>query len=104
MPVYDLTCPAGHEQLDILLKLGERPPCPTCGGPTETLWRGGSSVISDECDVWIRHGICETDGSPKRYTSKTDMRREAEKRGLTNNVRHVGEPGSDKSRHTSRWV
>lgn len=106
MPVYDLTCKNNHEQLDRFLKLGERPPCPECGEPTETLWRNASKVISDECDVWIKHGICNEDGTPRRYTSKAEMRKEAERRGLRNQVEHVTDPlsGSDKSKHTTRWV
>jgi hypothetical protein len=105
MPMYDLTCKNNHEQYDVWLKVGERPPCPECNEPTETLWKGKSSnVIGDECDVWIRHGICNTDGSPRRYTSKEEMRKEAARRGLVNWVEHVPEPGSDKSKHTTKWV
>lgn len=102
--MYDLVCSEGHEQLNLLLKLGERPPCPMCGGPTETLWRSTAGVIGDECDVWIRHGVCHEDGSPRRFTSKSELARAAEEKGLQNAVRHVGEPGSDKSKHTQRWI
>lgn len=102
--MYDLTCPNNHKQRDLYLKLGERPPCPECGEPTETLWDSPSSVIGDECDVWIRHGVCNEDGSPRRYTSKAEIVKEAKKRGLEQFVRHAPEPGSDKSPHTSRWV
>lgn len=62
------------------------------------------NVIGDECDVWIRHGICNEDGSPRHYTSKEAMRKEAERRGVTNVVRHIGENGSDKSRWTTKWT
>jgi len=33
--------------------------------------------------IMIRHGICNPDGSPRRYDSKTDIRAEADRRGLT---------------------
>lgn len=33
--------------------------------------------------VEIRHGLCNEDGTPRRYYSKTDIRREANRRGLT---------------------
>ena len=98
MPFYDLTCPNRHDQHDLWLKLGERPPCPTCGEPTETLWEGKRTAHGDECDEWIYHGICNEDDSPRRYYSKSEMAREADKRGLVNVVRHV--PGSP---HTTDW-
>lgn len=106
MPFYDLVCPQGHEQIDLLLKLGERPPCPTCGGATETLWRSSSNVVGDECDVTIRHGICNPDGTPRRYYSKSEMVRVAKEKGLVNAVRHTTDPrtGSDKSKITTRWI
>jgi hypothetical protein len=106
MPFYDLTCKNGHEQYNLFLKIGERPPCPNCSEPTETLWVGKSnSVISDEIPggIWIRHGICNEDGTPKKYYSKSEMEKEAKRRGMTNKVEHVGTKDSDKSRHTTRW-
>ena len=33
--------------------------------------------------VWIRHGLCHADGTPKRYDSLTEIRREAARRGYT---------------------
>lgn len=61
-------------------------------------------VIGDECDVWIRHGLCNDDGSPRHYTSKEAMRRDAKAKGLVNIVEHVSSPESDKSKHTTRWI
>lgn len=83
----------GHE-----MEIGEFPFC-----PHET---GSNSVNGDECDVIISHGICNDDGTPRRYRSKAEMRKEAEKKGLVNHVVHVPSPGSDKNRfgHTQRWV
>lgn len=105
MPFYDLTCPNDHEQIDVLLKLGERPPCPTCSEPTVTLWRQAPGVTPDDIPggVWIRNGLCNEDGSPKKYYSKTEMNREAKRRGLVNIVEHVSEPGTDKNKFTTRW-
>jgi hypothetical protein len=62
-----------------------------------------ATILGDECDVTSRHGLCNADGSPRRYTSKSEMKREAEKRGMTNVVEHVGQRGSDKSPHTTKW-
>lgn len=106
MPFYDLTCPNNHQQIDVFLKLGERPPCPTCNEPTETLWLPQSSpqVIGDECDLWIRHGICNLDGTPRHYTSKAEMAKVAKERDLVNWVEHAPTRGSDRSPHTTRWI
>ena len=106
MPIYDLTCSNEHVQRDLYLKVGERPPCPTCGGPTETLWDSPPGVIPDDIPggLWIRHGLCNEDGTPRKYYSKTEINREAKRRGLVNMVEHVGERGSDKSKHTVKWT
>ena|SRR5437660_9029601 len=57
----------------------------------------------DECDVTVTHGLCNADGTPHRYRSKSEMKRETEKRGLTNLVEHKGSKDSDKSKFTQRW-
>ncbi len=102
--MYDLICKNGHEQLDCLLKLGERPDCPTCGCKTDTLWQRSANVIGDECDVMIRHGICWENGEPRRFTSKAEMLKVAKEKGLINNVEHITTPGTDKNQHTTRWI
>jgi hypothetical protein len=61
-------------------------------------------VIGDECDVTIHHGLCHPDGTPRRFTSKSEMRETAKALGLVNAVTHVPERGTDKSRHTTRWI
>lgn len=68
--------------------------------------RANSGVIGDDIPggILIRHGICNEDGTPRRYYSKSEIIKEATKRGLVNLVEHVPEPGSDKSKHTTRWV
>lgn len=108
MPFYDLTCPNGHQQLNRFLRVGERPPCPECGGATETLWLPTSApgVIPDDIPggMWVAHGICNDDGTPKKYYSKSEMAKAAKEKGWVNYVRHVGDRGSDKNKHTTRWT
>ena len=41
---------------------------------------------------------------PVRVYSHSERKMLMEKAGLSERIRHVGERGSDKSRHTSRWV
>lgn len=128
MPIYDLRCntcgvtkvdvyetieapkracderiPFQHYQdEDGALVMGTMP----CGGTMERVHLPGktSGVIGDECDVWIKHGICNEDGTPRHYRFKSEMRAEAKRRGLVNHVEHLGTRGGDKSKHTSRWV
>jgi hypothetical protein len=85
MPFYDLTCKNNHEQIDVLLKLGERPPCPICGEATSTLWRASSNVITDDIPggLEIRHGICNEDGTPRKYYSKSEIVKEAKRKGYS---------------------
>ena len=106
MPLYDRLCSVCQtRQLDLYEPVHTPDPVCACGGTLSRAWlTTPASVIGDACDVWIKHGICNEDGTPRHYTSKADMRREAERRGVTNVVRHVGRPGSDKSPHTSRWI
>jgi hypothetical protein len=106
--MYDLQCPeCGHERPDTFIKLVAHRNefiC-KCGHRMQPVWRGhANSVIGDECDVTVKHAICNEDGTPRRYTSKEEMKREAEKRGWTNYVVHQPPPGSDKSKHTQRWI
>jgi len=107
MPYYNLVCDNNHEVHDIFLKVGERPPCKECGAPTQTLWIPNSNpaVISDEIPggIEIRHGLCdEATGKPVRYYSKSDIHKEAKRRGLVNYVEHVPTPGSDKAPYTTK--
>lgn len=106
MPMYDLVCTQGHEQRDRFLKVGERPDCPECGASTSTLWEQSTNIIPDDIPggMLIEHGICNEDGTPRRYYSKSEMAAEAARRGLTNIVEHKTPPGTDKAPHTTRWV
>lgn len=120
MPIYDYRCTkCGHETFDVFessvapfriceqsqeLTHGQKV---VCAGQLERVWHAKSGgVISDECDVWVKHGICNEDGSPRHYTSKAEMARVAAERGLVNHVEHIPSPGSDKNKHghTTRWV
>lgn len=83
--------------------------CPDCGGELVIgSWPfckdghapGFSNVVGDACDITQEHfGV-----QPEHFTSKQAMARRAKELGLVPFVRHVGEQGSDKNPHTSRWV
>lgn len=106
MPLYDTRCDTcGTETLDVFESVNEvRPRCP-CGGIVERAWlTKPPTTIGDECDEWIRHGICHEDGSPRHYRSKAEMKRVAAEKGLVNRVRHLGTKSGDRSKHTTRWI
>ena len=79
---------------------------PFCRGSVTDHLGGCYGVIGDDIPggLEIRHGLCNEDGTPRKYYSKTEINREAKRRGLSNNVEHVTGPGTDKSPHTTRWV
>ena len=92
----DATCEKCQKELSV----GEFPFCPH--------GFGANGAVGDDIPggVWIKHGICNEDGSPRKYYSYSSMREEAKRRGVRNRVEHVPVPnsGSDKSKHTTRWI
>lgn len=82
------------------LVIGEFPFCPH--------GFGANSAISDEIPggILIKNGLVNSDGSPKRWYSHSAMKAEAKRLGIVNRVEHVPNPasGSDKSKHTTRWI
>lgn len=109
MPMYDRLCPMCEtQQIDCWEPVtAPTVPCTACGEPTVRAWlTKPANVIGDDIPggVLIRHGLCNEDGSPRRYYTKSDIAAEAKRRGLVNVVRHAPETrDSDKSRHTTRW-
>lgn len=83
---------------------------PKCGGVMNRVWlmapdRASGAVIGDECDVHVRHGLCWPDGTPRRFESKSEMKKVAKQTGWTNLVEHKPDSrDGDSSKHTSRWI
>lgn len=106
MPLYDLKCNGCEREWVRYSSVDNRTlPCEECGAEVTQLFKS-SSVISDEIPggLEIRHGLCNEDGSPRVYYYKSDIAKEAARRGMENLVRHTTERGTDKSKHTTRWV
>lgn len=61
--------------------------CPRCKAQTNDPAppNRAPGVFSDGIPggILIRHGLCNADGSPRRYDSKTEIRAEAARRGMT---------------------
>lgn len=108
MPNYDVACElCGEVELDVYVPSWKTliPQCPQCDGHRVKVWTGhANSVIGDECDVMVRHAICNPDGTPRRYTSKDEMKRAAAAKGMVNHFEHVPPRDSDKSKYSSRWI
>ncbi len=66
-----MTC----EKCNKILEIGDFPFCPH--DPAVPM------IAGDEIDVWIRHGICHEDGSPRRFRSKAEMKKAAFEAGVT---------------------
>jgi hypothetical protein len=110
MPFYDRICTKCEAKMIDSWEPIETPTvlCANCGEPTERAWfqlGKTPNVISDDIPggIEIRHGLCNEDGSPRTYYSKTEIRKEAERRGLVQRVEHTTERGTDKNKHTVKW-
>lgn len=106
MPRYDFVCPNGHELIDYVKSVNDPKPTCKCGEPMSTLWRGTSqTVIGDDIPggIEIRHGICNPDGTPKRYYTKSSIHAAAKAAGLQVSDQHLPKPGTDKDPYHKRW-
>lgn len=75
-------------------------PCPLCAEPTLRAWlTKPASVIGDAMDHLQVNGT----KTPIRFRSKLERLRWMKQHHLVDATRHVGQDGSDKSRHTTRW-
>lgn len=108
---FDYQCDTcGHTHIDVIAEQDQKTfPCEKegCAGTMFRTWglmTASSPVHGDECDVWVRNGLCNSDGSPRHFTSRKDLRQEAAKRGLVNHVEHMPGRGTDKSRNTQRFI
>jgi len=103
MAKLDFCCPNGHEQLDMMVRYGERPPCQDCGATMEILWASSfPNVIPDTFGTPL---VVEHFGDqPETFTSRSEHRRRTKELGLRVRDEHCSAPGTDKNRNVSRWV
>ena len=101
MPLYDFICDNGHDRRDVLRTMAQRnDPC-DCGAPITRMHRGANMIGDDIPGGMTVHNLGDR---PVTVYSKSELKWEAAKRGLTQHVVHRGVPGSDKSPNTSRWI
>ncbi len=109
MPMYDRQCGScEHTLIDSWESVSAvDAACPKCGSATKRVWlTKPSNVITDDIPggLEVRHGICNPDGSPRTYYSKSEILRTAKAAGWSNDVTHMpSSRGSDKSKHTTKW-
>jgi len=105
MPMYDRRCTVcAWTAIDVLEPV--TPPTVVCteGHATERAWLFGRSAVIHGDDRFIGGLTVENLGhEPVTVHSRSELKREMAARGLKPLVRHVGAPGSDKSKHTTRW-
>lgn len=110
MPMYDRQCKkCGKQRIDCWEPMTAPEVKCDCGGEMERvlLPSSASNVLPDDIPggIEIRHGLCNMDGSPRTYYSRSEMKKEAEKRGLVNYVVHQTEGlHGDRNKHTTRWI
>jgi hypothetical protein len=102
MPTYDRQCPdCGWIAIDLVEPVHvEAVRCPSCGAETQRAWlTKATTIIPDEIDHIQRNGTRD----PIHFRSRQDLIRWRKQHGYEVNDSHVGEPGSDKSKHTMKW-
>lgn len=105
MPMYDRGCPQCGEQLIDCYEPVEAPKvlCPDCRVPTKRIWIGrGAAVIPDE----IPGGYVMEHVEPGRKVySNSELRAVLASHGYRQHVEHMPDhKGTDKSKHTTRWI
>lgn len=72
--------------------------------PLEPRRESVATVIGDEWPGGGSKTFYNLDHVPVTCANKTEWRREMKKRGMRVAEGHVGAPGSDKSKFTTRWT
>lgn len=116
MRMIDCECPnCGKVRIDVLLREKDSqgdyiyPSCEDCGAMTVRTFLQGSchGVVGDNIPggvFYAKNGMCHPDGTPRAFTSMSDLKTFGKSMGLKNHVEHQGGEGSDKSKHTQRFV
>ena len=109
--LIDAMCPGcGDVHVDVWVDTANLtlPWCHACRVP---LIRHRQSAIASAVHAdsfrggyWVEHGLCNADGSRRRYDSRSEMATEARRRGLVSTVVHAPEPGTDKATETQRFL
>ena len=106
--LVDTVCPSCQAvSIDVFKNTPDGyPACTRCGATTERLWSFGAAVRGDEIPggLWIEHGLCHADGSPRRFDSWTEIKRECQRRGLTRWTDMYDESATKDGRVYNDWL
>ena len=72
--------------------------CRPCFNLTKLGVETAHGVVGDEIDVWVKHGLCWDDGSPRHFRSRKEMNEVAASKGMVNMVRTPTTPGPNPHR------
>jgi len=103
--MYDRACVAcGAKRLDCYEPREMADPTCPCGGTFTRVWLPNTRVAAID-DSWPGGKFFEhLSHRGETFYSKSEYKRYLQASGQMEFVRHQGAPGSDKSRHTSRWI
>jgi hypothetical protein len=99
--MYDVQCANGHESEQFAWGTDRLRPC-ACGALVERVFRSAVAIATDDIPGGLT--IENLSHQPITFYSHSERRRYMKEHGIREHVRHVGEQGSDKSPHTTRWV
>ena len=104
MPVFDYAClRCGDVHEEYIYSTHERVFC-HCGGDTEKVWLPGSSPAVIDDSIPGGQVLENLTPQPKRFYSRSDIKRQMDALGVQSKVEHRGTDGTDKSKHTTRWI
>lgn len=72
--------------------------CRPCHDLTKLGINTAHGVVGDEIDIWVKHGLCHDDGSPRHFRSRKDMNAVAKSKNMVNMVRTPTTPGPNPHR------
>jgi len=80
-------CPCGETDKDLRWGRAEPLKCKACGEEMFETYSDitgkAPAVHGDEIDIMVRHAICNEDGTPRRFTSKAELKRVAYEAGYS---------------------
>lgn len=84
MRMVDMHCQACDRESERLVRGDEPLACRHCASTDVIRLYKPAPVRADDIPggILLEHGLCNPDGSPRRYDSRSAIRREAEARGL----------------------
>ena len=110
MPLYDRKCEkCGNVTLDHLESINAPDPnCHLCvGAVSPRVWISKAAAVAPDDipgGLDVEHAVCHDDGTPRRFYSRSELKRALAEKGWAIHDDHVTARDTDKNPHTSRWA